>query len=72
MNAQQMVRDLKTEAKMSQADIAIAIGSGQSYISGLERGSRGKRVGYEVGRALETLWRSRCPQAVAANGQEAA
>lgn len=54
-----MVIDLRRTG-MTQAEIAAAIGSGQTYISGIERGDRGKRIGFLVGQKLHALWLSKC------------
>lgn len=47
--------DLK-EKGLTQLQIATAMGCSQNYVSDLENGKCGKRLGYEKGNNLEKLW----------------
>ena len=53
------IRDLRASG-MTQKEMAASIGASQSYVSDLERGVRGKRIGFEVGQKLHTLWLEKC------------
>jgi hypothetical protein len=73
MNAQTYVAAL-LKSGLTQSEIAEQIGVGQSYVSALSRGIAGKRLGYTVGKALESLWREKCqplPAPVPASAQQA-
>jgi len=56
---QSMVVDLKEEG-LTQAQIAIEMGCSQNYVSNLENGLCGKRLGYEKGKGLKKLWIKHC------------
>lgn len=52
-----MIRELQQRGWSQQA-IGKAVGCGQSLISDLLRGRRGKRLDYRIGRGLTDLWHS--------------
>lgn len=57
---QVMISDLRKQG-LTQTKIATEINCSQNYVSDLERGICGKRLSYELGRRLETLWQKHCP-----------
>lgn len=62
---QKMIIDLK-ERGLTQTQIATEIKCSQNYVSNLENGLCGKRLGYEKGKNLEKLWWTHCaPQQTA-------
>jgi len=62
---QKMIIDLK-EQGLTQTQIATEIKCSQNYVSNLENGLCGKRLGYEKGKNLEKLWLALCaPQQIA-------
>lgn len=62
---QKMIIDLK-EQGLTQTQIATEINCSQNYVSNLENGLCGKRLGYEKGKNLEKLWQAHCaPQQIA-------
>jgi len=56
---QKMITDLK-EQGLTQTQIANEIKCSQNYVSNLENGLCGKRLGYEKGKNLEKLWAEHC------------
>lgn len=56
---QAKIIDLK-EKGLTQSQIAIAMDCSQNYVSDLENGKCGKRLGYEKGEKLEKLWVKHC------------
>lgn len=56
---QKMIIDLK-EKGLTQTQIATGIECSQNYVSNLENGLCGKRLGYEKGKNLEKLWKKHC------------
>lgn len=54
-----MIIDLKGRG-LTQAQIASEINCSQNYVSNLERGLCGKRLGYEKGSSLKQLWLKHC------------
>lgn len=56
---QKMITDLK-EQGLTQTQIANQIKCSQNYVSNLENGLCGKRLGYEKGKNLEKLWTEHC------------
>ncbi|WOE32151.1 MULTISPECIES: helix-turn-helix transcriptional regulator [unclassified Acinetobacter] len=52
---QKMIVELKDHG-FTQKQIAEKIGCSQNYVSNLENGLCGKRLGYDKGRNLENLW----------------
>ena len=62
---QKMIIDLK-EQGLTQTQIATEIKCSQNYVSNLDNGLCGKRLGYEKGKNLEKLWWAHCaPQQTA-------
>jgi predicted XRE-type DNA-binding protein len=45
---------------LSQHQIAAAVGVSQAHISDLAAGKRGKRIGFELGKRLQSLHEERC------------
>lgn len=62
---QKMITDLKQKG-LTQTQIANEIKCSQNYVSNLENGLCGKRLGYEKGTNLEQLWKKNCSPQVAA------
>lgn len=56
---QKKITDLK-EQGLTQTQIANEINCSQNYVSNLENGICGKRLGYEMGKNLEKLWAKHC------------
>ncbi|MTD09874.1 helix-turn-helix domain-containing protein [Acinetobacter sp. YIM 103518] len=56
---QKMIVDLK-EKGLTQTQIANGMGCSQNYVSNLENGLCGKRLGYEKGESLKKLWVDNC------------
>lgn len=56
---QKMITDLK-EQGLTQNQIAAGVKCSQNYVSNLENGLCGKRLGYEKGKNLEKLWAEHC------------
>jgi transcriptional regulator with XRE-family HTH domain len=56
---QKMITDLK-EQGLTQNQIADAMECSQNYVSNLENGLCGKRLGYEKGNNLKKLWDEHC------------
>ena len=56
---QKMIVDLK-EKGLTQTQIANGMGCSQNYVSNLENGLSGKRLGYEKGESLKKLWVDNC------------
>lgn len=56
---QSKIVDLK-EKGLTQTQIATEMNCSQNYVSDLENGKCGKRLGYEKGKNLETLWVKYC------------
>jgi len=56
---QKMITDLK-EQGLTQNQIAASMECSQNYVSNLENGLCGKRLGYEKGKNLEKLWAQHC------------
>ena len=56
---QSMIVDLKDKG-LTQNQIADEMKCSQNYVSNLENGLCGKRLGYEKGRNLEKLWLVHC------------
>lgn len=56
---QKMIVDLK-EKGLTQTQIADGMGCSQNYVSNLENGICGKRLGYEKGESLTKLWIENC------------
>lgn len=52
---QKMVVELK-ELGFTQKQIADEMGCSQNYVSNLENGLCGKRLGYDKGESLRNLW----------------
>lgn len=62
---QRMITDLK-EKGLTQNQIALEMECSQNYVSNLENGLCGKRLGYDKGKNLEKLWATHCsPQQIA-------
>jgi transcriptional regulator with XRE-family HTH domain len=60
MNQWQMkIINLK-EKGLTQLQIATAMDCSQNYVSDLENGKCGKRLGYDKGNKLERLWVEHC------------
>ena len=57
---QKMITDLKQKG-LTQTQIADEIECSQNYVSNLENGLCGKRLGYEKGKNLEKLWAHHFP-----------
>ena len=62
---QKMIIDLK-EQGLTQTQIATEINCSQNYVSNLENGLCGKRIGYDLGKSLECLWKKHCSHSPAA------
>ena len=62
---QSMIVDLK-EKGLTQTQIASEIKCSQNYVSNLENGLCGKRIGYDLGKSLERLWKKHCSRSPAA------
>lgn len=45
---------------LTQREIASRVGISQAHVSDLSLGRRGKRIGFEVGKALSDLHEHRC------------
>ena len=56
---QAKIADLK-EKGLTQNQIADVMGCSQNYVSNLENGLCGKRLGYDKGKNLEKLWAEHC------------
>lgn len=56
---QKMITDLK-EQGLTQNQIATEVKCSQNYVSNLENGLCGKRLGYEKGKNLKKLWVQHC------------
>ena len=56
---QSKIIDLK-EKGLTQSQIATEMDCSQNYVSNLENGICGKRLGYEKGKKLENLWVKHC------------
>ncbi|EOR08182.1 helix-turn-helix domain-containing protein [Acinetobacter tandoii] len=62
---QSKIIDLK-EKGLTQSQIATEMDCSQNYVSNLENGICGKRLGYEKGKKLEKLWVKHCsPEQIA-------
>ena len=57
---QKMITDLKQKG-LTQTQIADEIKCSQNYVSNLENGLCGKRLGYDKGKNLERLWSHHFP-----------
>lgn len=55
MNWKNVIADLE-ESGLKQEEIAEKVGCSQSHISDLKTGRRGKRMGFQLGEALKSLW----------------
>lgn len=62
---QSMIVDLK-EKGLTQTQISTEIKCSQNYVSNLENGLCGKRIGHELGESLKKLWTKHCSQIPAA------
>lgn len=62
---QKMISELR-EKGLTQTSIATEIGCSQNYVSDLERGLCGKRLSYDLGKKLETLWKENCSKQLTA------
>ena len=56
---QTKITDLKGKG-LTQNQIASEMECSQNYVSNLENGLCGKRLGYEKGKKLEKLWAEYC------------
>lgn len=54
MNWKALIQEI-LESGMTQAEVAKLIGCGQSYVSDLANGKRGKSMSYEIGARLIQL-----------------
>ena len=60
-----MITDLKNQG-LTQTQIDAEVKCSQNYVSNLENGLCGKRIGYDLGKRLERLWKKHCPHSPAA------
>jgi len=60
MNCQEMLKDL-SDLNFTQTEIGRLTGLSQSYISELETGRKGERVGFEVVAKIKALWEKNHP-----------